>query len=115
VIISKYIQNITSHKQNKGLSKSLLVNIRSVQLTQEYRTKTFSVLLVPPTQKIQEFFVDLPFYFYNNPELAIPLCSITKQEVEVEIKIRNHDHLIIKGSTGGFNLLHPELYISQGL
>jgi len=54
-----------------------------------------------------EFFVDLPFYFYNNPELAIPLCAIKKQEVEVEIKIRNHDHLIIKGTTGELQPVTP--------
>ena len=54
-----------------------------------------------------EFFVDLPFYFYNNPELALPLCAITKQEVEVEIKIRNHDHLIIKGTTGELQPVTP--------
>ncbi len=39
--------------------------------------------------------------------MAIPLCSITKQEVEVEIKIRNHDHLIIKGSTGQLQPVTP--------
>tara|TARA_B100001996_G_scaffold370286_1_gene344534 strand:+ start:3010 stop:4311 length:1302 start_codon:yes stop_codon:yes gene_type:complete len=54
-----------------------------------------------------EFFVDLPFYFYNNPELALPLCAIKKQEVEVEIKIRNHDHLIIKGTTGELQPVTP--------
>lgn len=54
-----------------------------------------------------DFFVDLPFYFYNNPELAIPLCAIKKQEVEVEIKLRNHDHLIIKGTTGELQPVTP--------
>jgi hypothetical protein len=54
-----------------------------------------------------EFFVDLPFYFYNNPELAIPLCAIKKQEVEVEIKLRDHDHLIIKGSNGSLQPVTP--------
>ena len=45
---------------------------------------------------IEEYFIDLPFYFYNNPKLAIPLCSIKKQEVEVEIKMRNYEDLIVK-------------------
>mgnify|MGYP001173126128 FL=1 len=39
------------------------------------------------TQK-QKFFVDIPFYFYNNPELAIPICAIKKQEIEIVIKLR---------------------------
>jgi hypothetical protein len=54
-----------------------------------------------------DFFVDLPFYFYNNPELAIPLCAIKQQEVEVEIKLRDHDHLIIKGSNGSLQPVTP--------
>ena len=37
----------------------------------------------------QNFFVDIPFYFYNNPELAVPLCAITNQEVEIVIKLRD--------------------------
>lgn len=41
------------------------------------------------TQKEFDYIVDLPFYFYKNPELAIPLCAITKQEVEIEIKFRD--------------------------
>jgi len=39
------------------------------------------------TQK-QKFFVDIPFYFHNNPELAIPICAIDKQEIEIVIKLR---------------------------
>lgn len=54
-----------------------------------------------------EFFVDLPFFFYNNPELAIPLCAIHKQEVEVEFQLRNHDHLIIKGTDGSLQPVTP--------
>jgi len=45
---------------------------------------------------IQTCFVDLPFYFLNNPELAIPLCAIKKQEVEVEVKLRNYKDLVVK-------------------
>jgi len=41
------------------------------------------------------FFVDLPFYFYNHPELAIPLCAINRQEVEVEFKLRNAQDIVI--------------------
>ena len=41
------------------------------------------------------FFVDLPFYFYNHPELAIPLCSINRQEVEVEFKLRTAQEIVI--------------------
>jgi hypothetical protein len=37
----------------------------------------------------QKYFVDIPFYFYNNPELAVPLCAITGQELEIVIKLRD--------------------------
>ena len=42
------------------------------------------------------FFVDLPFYFYNHPELAIPLCAINRQEVEVEVKLRTAQEIVIQ-------------------
>jgi hypothetical protein len=48
--------------------------------------KTFST---KNTQKQFDFQIDLPFYFYNTTELTLPLCAITKQEVEVEIKFRD--------------------------
>ena len=47
------------------------------------------------TQDIS-FFVDLPFYFYNHPELAIPLCAINRQEVEVEFKLRTAQEIVIQ-------------------
>ena len=37
----------------------------------------------------QKYFVDIPFYFYNNVELAVPLCAITGQEIEIVIKLRD--------------------------
>jgi len=37
----------------------------------------------------QKYFVDIPFYFYNNVELAVPLCAITGQEIEIIIKLRD--------------------------
>ena len=52
--------------------------------------------LVAESQSDQDFFVDLPLYFYNNPELAVPLCAIKKQEIEVEIKLRDYEFLIVK-------------------
>ena len=34
-----------------------------------------------------KYIVDIPFYFHKNPELAIPLCALTRQECEIEIKL----------------------------
>lgn len=44
----------------------------------------------------EDFFVDIPFYFYNHPELAVPLCALKKQEVEIEVKLRDKNDLVIK-------------------
>lgn len=43
----------------------------------------------------QKYFIDIPFYFYRNPELAIPLCAIDRQEVEIEIKLRSAEECIV--------------------
>jgi hypothetical protein len=34
------------------------------------------------------YFLNLPFYFYRNPTLAIPTCALTKHIVEVKLKLR---------------------------
>lgn len=52
-------------------------------------------LFLGESNKDLECFIDIPFYFFNKPELAIPLCAITKQYVEVEVKFRDLEDLII--------------------
>lgn len=47
------------------------------------------------------YFMDLPFYFYRNPSLSIPTCALTKQNVEVKIKLRPLTELIEGGATEG--------------
>ena len=47
------------------------------------------------------YFMDLPFYFYRNPNLAIPTCALTKQLVEVRLKLRPLTDLIYGGATEG--------------
>lgn len=49
-----------------------------------------------------KYFVDIPFYFYNNPELAVPLCAITGQEIEIVIKLRD-----LKDCIWGFDTTDP--------
>jgi len=43
------------------------------------------------------FIVPLPFYFIRNEALSIPLCALTRQEVEVRIKFRPIEQLIAGG------------------
>lgn len=49
-----------------------------------------------------KYFVDIPFYFYNNPELAVPLCAITGQEIEIVIKLRD-----LKDCVWGYDTTDP--------
>jgi len=108
-IPSDYLQIYSEHNVTQTKQRALK------QLVGKYperaiasRVSDFEILAsIGTADEEDEFFVDLPFYFYNNPELAIPLCAIKKQEVEVEIKIRNHDHLIIKGTTGELQPVTP--------
>lgn len=40
------------------------------------------------------FYVNLPFYFFRHPSLAIPLCALTKQLIEVRITFKDSDYKI---------------------
>ena len=53
-----------------------------------------------------KYFVDIPFYFYNNPELAVPLCAITGQEIEIVIKLRD-----LKDCVWGYDATDPQIVI----
>ena len=49
------------------------------------------------------YFMDIPFYFYRNPALSIPTCALTKQIVEVRIKLRPLSELIHFGAPPSIN------------
>ena len=52
-----------------------------------------------PYTQTYTYFMDIPFYFYRNPTLAIPICALTKQRVSVRIKIRRLQELVFGGKT----------------
>jgi hypothetical protein len=52
--------------------------------------------------------VDIPFYFYNNRELAIPLCALSKQDVKVDVKFRNVENCLFKSTSGTISLQPPD-------
>ena len=63
------------------------------------------------------FIVALPFYFIRNEALAIPLCALTRSEVEVRIQFQPLDNLIAGGaiqsnvvSVSSVNWTYPPLY-----
>ena len=106
---SDYLQIYTEHNVTQTKQRALKELIgKYPERTVSTRVSDKDILgVIGLANTEDEFFVDLPFYFYGNPELAIPLCAIKKQEIEVEIKLRDHDHLIIKGTTGELQPVTP--------
>ena len=108
-ITSDYLQIYSEHFVTQSKQRALK------QLIGKYPERTISSRVsvkeilgsLGVADEEDEFFVDLPFYFLNNPELAVPLCAIDKQEVEIEFKLRDHDHLIIKGTDGSLQPVTP--------
>ena len=106
-IPSDYLQIYSEHNVTQTKQKAL------EKLIGKYSLRTSAVPVSDPTiigflgpsSTQEEYFVDLPFYFYNNLELAIPLCAITKQEIEVEIKLRDYTKLIVNTTTGNYTPL----------
>ena len=39
------------------------------------------------------YYVNLPFYFYGSPELALPICSLDRQDVEVHVTFNQFSSL----------------------
>ena len=50
-------------------------------------------------------FYPLPFYFFNKPSLAMPVCLLHKQEIKLRFKLRTWEELIIiDGSSTFYNI-----------
>lgn len=62
------------------------------------------------------YFVNLPFYFYGHPELAIPITSLGRQDLEVHITLRNFSELTtaqIANPTLGATIITEYVYLSD--
>ena len=65
-------------------------------------------------------FYPLPFYFFNKPSLALPICLLHQQEIKVRFKFRDWQDLIIAdGETAFYNLVrythkYKNVYIYYG-
>jgi hypothetical protein len=63
-------------------------------------------LLTPTDQhdiEYRYFYVPIPFYFFRNPSLAVPLCAITKQEVSIRFKLKPYQACISQSLVNGYN------------
>ena len=54
------------------------------------------------------FVVPLPFYFNNHDSLSIPISALTRQEVEVHVKIRRIENLVL--NTNPTNPSHTQKF-----
>jgi len=43
------------------------------------------------------YILDLPFYFYRTPSLSIPMCALTKQPIQIRIKMRTLNDIVFGG------------------
>ena len=57
----------------------------------------------------------LPFYFFRNPSLAIPVCALTKQLVEVRIKFKKLEDVTVSHTRTGGTISEPPSGVSSSI
>ena len=85
-----YSEQSTTETKQYGLFKTTgkkIVTNPTDDYTYKYSMLNFN--------KKTKFVIDIPFYFYKKPHLALPICAITQQEVEIHVKLRTLDDLVI--------------------
>ena len=110
-----YSDNYVSHTKQENLGK--LIGKPPGELSGTKVTYTSIAGYLGPATSNQKFFVDIPFYFYNNPELAIPVFAIDKQEIKIVIKLRERSDCIIgyKTSDPDYVFYTGDLVTTKGL
>ena len=62
-----------------------------------------------------DYNVFLPFYFFRNPSLAIPVCALTKQQVEVHIKFKKLKDVTVSYTRTDGALSDPPSVVSSSI
>ena len=62
-----------------------------------------------------DYNVLLPFYFFRHPSLSIPVCAITKQQVEVRVKFKELKDITVKYSTLNGAIEDPPSDVSSSI
>ena len=62
-----------------------------------------------------DYSVMLPFYFFRNPSLSIPVCALTKQMVEVELKFKKLEDVTVSYTRTDGTISNPPLDISSSI
>jgi len=100
-IPSDYLQIYSEHnytQTNQTALSNLIGKYPNRQSSVRVAHPSILGYLGPATSRTK-YFVDVPFYFYKHPELAIPLCALDRHEVEIEVKLRNIEDLLVDNTT----------------
>jgi len=62
-----------------------------------------------------DYSVMLPFYFFRHPSLALPVCALTKQLVEIEIKFRKLEDITVTYTTSSGAIEDPPSDVSSSI
>tara|TARA_X000000368_G_scaffold349736_1_gene289898 strand:+ start:5068 stop:6246 length:1179 start_codon:yes stop_codon:yes gene_type:complete len=62
-----------------------------------------------------DYNVLLPFYFFRHPSLSIPVCAITKQQVEVRVKFKELKDITVKYTTSNGAIEDPPSDVSSSI
>ena len=62
-----------------------------------------------------DYSVMLPFYFFRNPSLSIPVCALTKQMVEVELKFKKLEDVTVSYTRTDGTISNPPLDVSSSI
>lgn len=96
--------------------KSLRRLVGKPELSFSYYNDYYKVVrtaLLEDSVTTKTYRVDIPFYFHEHPALAVPIYAITKQEVEIHIKLRSAKECIFgTKSTLGSSDIAETYYMS---
>jgi hypothetical protein len=102
---------VTQSKQ-RSLSKLVGKPFRIFSVFDDYYKQIRENLLTE--SKVETSYrVDIPFYFHEYPELAVPLYAITNQEIEIVIKLRKAEECIFAVNTNTSTDTSESYYIGQ--
>jgi hypothetical protein len=96
-IPSDFLQIHSEHyvTQTKQLSLEKLIGKPSVELSGTPVVDVGILGYLGAASTDRTCIVDIPFYFYNNPELAVPLCSLGSQEIQIVVQLRKRDECVV--------------------
>ena len=62
-----------------------------------------------------DYNVMLPFYFFRHPSLSIPVCALTKQMVEIEVKFKKLEDVTVTYTTASKVIEDPPSDVSSSI